>query len=155
MRLWRLSSARRARDFDGGYGLANSGRWNSAGRPVTYAATVPSLAALEKRVHVGDPALLPPQVMVEYELPDDVRTRRVALAELPAQWVLRESFTQRYGDEWLDSVSEVLLIVPSVIVHLENAPDCNVLINHRHDDARRIATAAVTPFALDPRLFRT
>lgn len=155
MRLWRLSSLRRARDFDGGYGLANSGRWNSAGRPVTYAATVPSLAALEKRVHVGDPALLPPQVMVEYELPDDVPTRRVGIAELPAQWALRESFTQRYGDEWLDSVSEVVLIVPSVIVHFENAPDCNVLINHRHGDARRITTAAAAPFALDPRLFRT
>jgi len=61
MRLWRLSSARRARDFDGGYGLVNSGRWNTTGRPVTYCSTVPSLAALEKRVHVTDPALLPPQ----------------------------------------------------------------------------------------------
>jgi RES domain-containing protein len=34
MRLWRLSSERRARDFDGGYGLSNDGRWNSRGRPV-------------------------------------------------------------------------------------------------------------------------
>lgn len=155
MRLWRLSSARRARDFDGAYGLVNSGRWNSAGRPVTYAATVPSLAALEKRVHVGDPALLPPQVMVEYEMPDDVAVRRLGIAELPRQWASRESFTQWRGDEWLDAVSEVLLIVPSVIVHLENAPDVNVLINHRHGDARRISIAAVTPFELDPRLFRT
>jgi RES domain-containing protein len=32
MRLWRLSSLRRARDFNGGYGLA--GRWNTPGRPV-------------------------------------------------------------------------------------------------------------------------
>ncbi|MGA7774199.1 MAG: MbcA/ParS/Xre antitoxin family protein [Pseudolabrys sp.] len=31
MRLWRLSSLRRARDFDWGYGLTNSGRWNTTG----------------------------------------------------------------------------------------------------------------------------
>jgi hypothetical protein len=55
MRLCQLSSLRRARDFDGGYGLANSGRWNSM---------VPSLTALEKRVHVTDTNLLPLQANV-------------------------------------------------------------------------------------------
>src|SRR5436309_105001 len=64
MRLWRLSSARRARDFDGGFGLHNNGRWNTKGRPVTYCATVPSLSALEKRAHVTDPGLLPDQAGV-------------------------------------------------------------------------------------------
>src|ERR1700731_4045058 len=75
MLLWRLSSARRATDFDGGFGIFNDGRWNTRGRPVTYCATVPSLAALEKRVHVADPALLPPQVMVAYYLPDGISVR--------------------------------------------------------------------------------
>jgi hypothetical protein len=32
--------------------------------------------------------------------------------------------------------------------------DRNVLINHRHDGAERITISAVTPFTLDPRLFR-
>lgn len=155
MRLWRLSSPRRARDFDGGYGLANSGRWNSRGRPLTYAATVPSLAALEKRVHVGDPALLPPQTMIEYEAPDGISTQRIETADLPAHWASREALTQQRGDEWLDSMAGALLIVPSVIVHRERAPDRNVLINHRHRDARRIAVVAITPFEFDPRLFRT
>ena len=76
MRLWRLSSARHAPDFDGGYGLLYNGRWNTRGRPVTYCATVPSLCALEKRVHVVDPALLPDQVMVEYEAPEDLQNAR-------------------------------------------------------------------------------
>ena len=31
MILWRLSGARYARAFDGGYGLIYDGRWNSAG----------------------------------------------------------------------------------------------------------------------------
>src|SRR6266481_5632012 len=131
MRLWRLSSERRARDFDGGYGVNNNGRWNTSGRPVTYCSTVPSLAALEKRVHVTDPALLPPQAMVEYELPDDVPGRTIDINDLPARWTTHQTRTQSIGDTWLDSGTEVLLFVPSVIVPIANAPDRNVLINHR------------------------
>lgn len=153
MRLWRLSSARRARDFTGGYGLLHSGRWNTAGPPVTYCSTVPSLAALEKRVHVSDPALLPPQSMVEYEVPDDVPQRTVDLNALGPDWVQREVDTQKRGDQWLDAMTELLLIVPSVIMPLPNAPDRNVLINHRHPDAPRIRIIRVVSFELDRRLF--
>lgn len=153
MRLWRLSSARRARDFTGGYGLLHSGRWNTAGRPVTYCFTVPSLTALEKRVHVTDPALLPPQAMVEYEAPDDLPQRTVDLNTLASDWAHREVDTQKVGDQWLDSVTEPLLIIPSVIMPLPNAPDRNVLVNHRHPDTSRIRIVPVTSFELDPRLF--
>ena len=154
MRLWRLSSLRRSADFTGGYGLLYSGRWNTSGRPVTYCATVSSLAALEKRVHVKDPALLPAQVMVEYEAPDDLPTRTVELSALSPDWSLKEVETQQVGDRWLDAISEVLLIVPSVIVPLDTAVDRNVLINHRHARASEIRVMSSTPFSLDPRLFR-
>ncbi|HVI63247.1 MAG TPA: RES family NAD+ phosphorylase [Bradyrhizobium sp.] len=153
MRLWRLSSERRARDFDGGYGLWNDGRWNSRGRPVTYCSTVVSLTALEKRVHVSDPALLPPQALVAYEVPDGVSRRTIAIDDLPLDWTLRETHTQTIGDQWLDSQTEVLLFVPSVIVPIANVPDRNVLINHRAAEAAAIHIAQVIPFAFDPRLF--
>ena len=153
MRLWRLSSTRRARDFTGGYGLLHSGRWNTAGRPVTYCSTVPSLAALEKRVHVTDPGLLPPQSMVEYEAPDDLPQRIVDLSALAPDWIHREVDTQKLGDQWLDALTDVLLIVPSVIMPLPNAPDRNVLINHRHPDAQRITITRAASFELDTRLF--
>lgn len=154
MRLWRLSSLRRARDFDGGYGLSNNGRWNTKGRPVTYCSTVPSLAALEKRVHVTDPGLLPPQALVEYHVPDEIPARTIAMSSLPSGWTMRETHSQAIGDEWLDKVTEALLIVPSVIMPIASAIDRNVLINHRHDGAARIAISAVVPFTLDPRLFQ-
>jgi len=153
MRLWRLSSVRRSTDFSGGYGLLYPGRWNTPGRPVTYCSTVPSLAALEKRVHVKDPTLLPPQMMVEYEIPDDVPKRTVELSSLPTDWTNREVSTQQLGNAWLDGGSEVLLVVPSVIVSIESAPDRNVLINHRHVRAGEIKIIARTLFNLDPRLF--
>jgi len=153
VRLWRLSSARHARDFDGGYGLLYNGRWNTRGRPVTYCSTVPSLCALEKRVHVADPALLPDQVMVEYEAPEDLAKHEITLDVLPSQWGKRETRTQRIGDEWLDAGEGILLVVPSVIVPIGAAPDRNVLINHRRADAARIRIVDAMAFTLDPRLF--
>jgi RES domain-containing protein len=134
--------------------LLHSGRWNTAGRPVTYCSTVPSLAALEKRVHVTDPGLLPPQSMVEYEAPDDLPQRTVDLNALPTDWIRREIDTQKLGDQWLEAMTEVLLIVPSVIMPLPNATDRNVLINHRHPAAPSIRIVRVISFELDPRLFQ-
>jgi|ERR1700674_1971653 RES domain-containing protein len=154
MRLWRLSSERRARDYDGGYGISNNGRWNTRGRPVTYCSTVASLTALEKRVHVTDPGLLPPQVLVAYELPDSVSRRTVEIEDLPADWTIRETHTQAIGDQWLDSKAQVVLFVPSVIVPIANVPDRNVLINHHLADAASINIVDVIPFTFDPRLFK-
>jgi RES domain-containing protein len=153
MRLWRLSSARRARDFDGEYGLSNRGRWNTPARRVTYCSTVPSLAALEKRVHVTDPSLLPAQVLVEYDIPDDLPGRTININDLPGDWVARETYTQQLGDAWLDASDEVVLVVPSVIIPIAIAPDRNVLINHRREEVARINIIDVVPFTLDPRLF--
>jgi RES domain-containing protein len=154
MRLWRLSSARRARAFDGGYGLSFDGRWNTRGRAVTYCATVPSLSALEKRVHVADASLLPAQVMVAYDVPDQIPKRAVAILDLPKDWARRETLTQKIGDEWLATGTEAILVVPSVIVPIDSAHDRNVLINHRHAAVARITIAEIIPFTLDARLFR-
>lgn len=153
MRLWRLSDARYARSFDGGYGRIYDGRWSTRGRPVTYCSTVPSLCALEKRVHMTDPDLMPAQIMVEYEAPDDLPNAEITFQQLPADWIRRQAHTQRLGSEWLDRRSEAVLLVPSAVMPISAAPDRNVLINHRHADAARIQIVDVVPFTLDPRLF--
>jgi RES domain-containing protein len=153
LRLWRISSARRARDLDGGYGLANNGRWNTRGRPVTYCSTVPSLAALEKRVHVLSPSLLPPQNLVAIDVPDDAHRKVIAITGLPPDWTFREAHTQALGDAWLDAALELLLFVPSVILPFADVPEQNVLINHRAAGAGRVSVAEASPFTLDPRLF--
>jgi len=154
MRLWRLSSVRHARNFTGGYGISNNGRWNTVGRPVTYCATVPSLAALEKRVHVTDAADFPPQAMVAYEVPDDIAIRTIEISALPRDWATRETHTQLLGDEWLDAGEEAILVMPSVVMPIAEAVERNALINHRRADATRITIAHVLPFTLDARLFR-
>lgn len=153
MILWRLSGEQHARSFDGGYGLLYDGRWNTAGHAVTYAATSPSLCVLEKLVHVQDPDLLPALVMVRYEVPDELATEIISVTDLPDLWRLQESRTQQRGDQWHVAMNAPLLRVPSAIVPLDGSPDQNVLINHRHPAAARIAIAATEPFVLDPRLF--
>jgi RES domain-containing protein len=151
--LWRLSGAQHARSLDGAYGLAHDGRWNTAGHAVTYCATSPSLCILEKLVHVEDPDLLPPLVMVRYDVPDALGMETLAVAALPAGWRVRESWTQQRGDQWHATLATPLLGVPSVIVPLEGSPDMNVLINHRHEAAGAIRIISAEPFVLDVRLF--
>ncbi|MBE7183939.1 MAG: RES family NAD+ phosphorylase [Methylobacterium mesophilicum] len=153
MRLWRLSATNYAESFDGGYGLVFNGRWNLVGRPVTYAATVPSLCVLEKLVHVEDPGLLPDLTTVAYEMPDDIPRHRIEQSGLPADWQRQEALTQGLGDDWLRSAGAALLFVPSAILAIDGAPDCNVLINHRHPASAGITIAGAEPFALDVRLF--
>lgn len=152
MRLWRLSGMRHAHSFDGGYGIAFDGRWNTNGHAVTYCATSPSLCVLEKLVHVEDPRLLPDLVMLAYEVPEPTSVQTIPLEDLPPDWRRRESLTQSRGDAWHGARAALLLKAPSAIVALAGSPDWNVVINHDHPGAKAIRLAGATPFALDARL---
>jgi RES domain-containing protein len=153
MILWRLSGQQHARAFDGGYGLLYDGRWNTAGHAITYCATSPALCVLEKLVHIEDPNLLPPLVMVRYDVPDELGMEAISFGELPDSWRLQESWTQQRGDRWHVALAAPMLRVPSAIVPLDGSPDMNVLINHRHPAAGRIAIVSAETFVLDVRLF--
>lgn len=152
MLLWRLSGARHARAFDGGYGLLFDGRWNLAGAAITYCATSPALCVLEKLVHIEDPRLLPELTMVAYNVPDAAGFDQIGLDDLPQDWRRQEALTQRLGEQWRRTGQHALLRVPSAIVPLEGSPDVNVLINHAHPDSEAIAIRRLAPFSLDPRL---
>ena len=117
MILWRLSGRDHARRFDGGYGLAHHGRWNTRGRPLTYCATSAALCLLEKLIHVEDPGLIPDNLfMVRYDAPDDLGMELLEPRDLPANWRRSEAVTQALGDAWLDAGAAPLLSVPSIIL---------------------------------------
>ena len=154
MRMWRLSGADYAERFDGGFGLFHDGRWNTRGRPITYCATGPALCVLEKLAHIEDARLLPDDtVLVRYDVPDDLPVEESPLDGLPESWPADERLTRSIGDAWLDGVSACLLRVPSIIVPIPDADDRNILVNHRHEDAARIAISRIERFEYDPRLF--
>ena len=114
MRLWRLAGADYAARLDGGYGIANDGRWNSRGRPVTYCSTGPALCVLEKLVHIGNVDLIPDDtVLVRYEVAEGIAIEDVRIEDLPAGRCLDEGASRAIGDNWLDRASSCLLRVPS------------------------------------------
>ena len=154
MRLWRLSGADFAERFDGGYGQAYDGRWNTRGHPVTYCSTGPALCVLEKLVHIDDALLLPDDTMlVCYDVPDDVTVDVSPLHGLPAHWRGDPRETRARGDAWLRSLSACLLRVPSAVVPVADSDDRNVVVNHRHGDVERVSISRIERFEYDPRLF--
>lgn len=152
MLLWRLSIKRFADSFDGGYGKFYDGRWNSKGHPVTYCSTSPSLCVLEKLVHIEDIRLLPPLVMVCYEVPDNIVCEQITLEALPGNWRRNETWTQNYGDVWHETNKTAIIIVPSVIMPIQASPDKNAVINNNNVEAQRITILEAYEFHLDERL---
>ena len=151
MRLYRICRAAH-RALDGEGARLWGGRWNEPGRPVVYASSTLSLAALEYLVHV-DPDLVPTDlVALTLELPDDVATETIDAAALPAGWahVPEPAACRALGDAWLRAARTVALRVPAAPVPEE----WNVLLDPRHPDIARVAVVAERPFAFDPRLVR-
>ena len=92
-------------------------------------------------------------MLVRYEVPGDVRVEESPLDALPENWRANEPLTRAIGNAWLDGGSACLLRVPSVIVPIPDADDRNIIVNHRHGDAARIAISSIEKFGYDPRLF--
>ena len=140
MLAWRLCRAPHA-DLSGEGARLYGGRWNSAGRPLVYAASTAALALLEVRVHLD----LPPEL-----LPDDYTLVTIALSDLAVEVLdAIPDDPAAFGDRWLEEQSSPVLRVPSAIV--PESP--NLLLNPAHPEARRAAITARRPFAFDRRLW--
>lgn len=151
MHVWRLSKKKYG-TLDGEGARIYGSRWNSAGRPVVYTASSLSLALLEQFVRV-DPDNIPDDfASFKIEIPDDLAVERIEYNQFPANW--REPENSKWfkmkGDYWLDQLKTAVLIVPSVIIPLEN----NQLINPRHGDFKKIKIIETTDFNFDLRLFQ-
>ncbi|MCD2514359.1 RES family NAD+ phosphorylase [Acidovorax sp. D4N7] len=136
-------------DLSGGGGAATGGRWNEKGVPAVYAATSVALACLETLVHMNQGGLPIARYLVELEVPRDV-AEKAGRMELPQDWnALPTSFAAaQAGTEWLKSRAGLLLLVPSVIVPMEN----NVLLNPAHPDLAKVRAVNHGPFRYDGRL---
>ena len=147
MRLWRISNHA---DLAGAGGMRAGGRWHSAGHPIVYCGTSPAACLLEALVHVSvrGPDDLPVHYqLLAFDLPDDV-----ALAPspgLPPDWRTNLSATRAAGDEWLRSLSSLLLAVPSALVPQTH----NVLFNPLHPDAHKAQVADIVRHPFVSRFF--
>jgi RES domain-containing protein len=148
MIAWRTTK-RRHPSFDGTGAEIAGARWNSAGRPVIYAADSFAGSILEIIAHARRPRTLPgPHHAVEITIPDELV---VHLHPIPDGWDVNNSpVAIRHGERWLNDAVSPVFVVPA----LPGRPIArNVLINPDHPDIGRIVVSE--PFAVpwDERLF--
>jgi RES domain-containing protein len=150
MNLFRLCREKYALPFSGVGASLVGGRWNSKGVEVIYTAENRSLAMAEVIVHFTLATRPLDYMMLTIEYPDSISSDRVDVHSLPDGW---NSFphikaTQHIGDRFILEQKHCLLYVPSAITQ----GDCNVLINPRHRDFKKIKVKSIEPFPFNERL---
>jgi len=152
MRVFRLSKRKYSKELNG-KGAAKSGnRWNSKGTEIIYTAESRALAMAEVAVHLTLATLPSDYVMIEIEIPDNIIIKEIILKELDEDWNNHPPNinTQKIGDEFIDSIKECLLKIPSAVVQ----GDSNYLINPYHTDFKKIKIIEITDFPFDKRIFK-
>jgi RES domain-containing protein len=127
----------------------NSGRWNSQGTFMVYAATSRPMAVLEMLVHISNRRVTPDVRLFAVEIPDELIAE---LKPLPHNWNVfpYEASAVAAGDRWVRANSSAALLVPSAVLSKEH----NILLNPAHPDFRRVKAHKPESNFLDPRLFR-
>lgn len=152
MRVFRLSKRKYSKELNG-KGAAKSGnRWNSKGTEIIYTAESRALAMAEVAVHLTIATLPRDYVMIEIEIPNNIKVKALDLKGLDEDWNNHppNSITQKIGDNFIDSIDECLLKVPSAVVQ----GDFNYLINPYHSDFKKIKIIEITDFPFDKRIFK-
>src|SRR6476659_4001630 len=125
-------------------------RWNSNDVELIYTSSSPSLACLENVVHRSHLGLNQQFKSLKIDIPDNLKIEVIEFSHLRKNWTLFESipFTQKIGDEWIQSMNSAVFKVPSSIIYQEN----NYLINPKHPEFNQIQIIATEPFVFDQRI---
>jgi RES domain-containing protein len=150
VKVYRSATQRRARDLSGLGSLSAGGRWNSKGRSVLYTAESPSLAILEKLVHLNLMRMPSNMCLTTIEVPDKASVTTVLKKDLPKGWldVPGPDALKEIGDEWLSKGKTLLLRVPSAVSPHES----NYLINPTHKKMSQVKVVRVEPARVYARL---
>lgn len=146
--LWRISNHN---DLSGIGGERNNGRWHTHGRRIVYLSEHPALALIEILVNLkGNSQVLPDRFQLLKIAVHDVPAQPVERDSLPPNWKDDVEVTRRLGDAWLTSRSSALLAVPSA-----PCPEStNYLFNPLHEDAKHLVVESDQWVEYDRRLFR-
>ena len=171
MRCFRLFRSRYS-PIDATGAFLAGGRWNQKGTWLLYTSSTLSLACLEILVHVREPRLPVDYAWSEISIPDDLldpeplkkkvsdqektsrelKTWSELIDSLPEEEALdqEEETYRQTGTDWINSMRNVAVGVPSVIIPTER----NVLLNVRHPLFNQVTFTAPQPFSFDPRLLK-
>lgn len=147
MLIFRITLKRYAHEL---FAPGVSGRWNSDGKKVIYAASSVSLAIMENLVRRKGSGFNSDFAIMFIEVPDHIDIKTYSPKKLPPGWDDPGSYaiSQPVGDTWYDSMKTAVLQVPSAVVPQEY----NYVLNTLHPDYTRIKLVAVTEFVPDKRI---
>lgn len=148
MRLWRISAYP---GLSGVGGLHVDGRWHTSGHRVIYAAEHPALAMVEVMAHMrlGLTTIPTTLKLISLDVADGAAS--MSAPALPAGWQANEPTTQVIGNQWLETVGALLILIPSAIV----PHAANYLINPLHSQAAtHLTEGEIEPFWFDKRFLR-
>jgi RES domain-containing protein len=133
--------------FSGEGGLVGAARWHSRGTRLVYTSSSVALACLETLVHMQTLRELEERWLFVIEIPDRLIEE---LRPLPQGWDSEPAGAQgrAAGDRWVIEQRSAALLVPSVVVPVEQ----NALINPRHPRFRLDWVQKAKRFRYDPRL---
>jgi RES domain-containing protein len=155
--FWRICADKTdcaATDLSGRDAAEESGRWNTPGVPMVYAASSRSLACLESLAHLDLSQGLPDdRWLIEIIVPREVwETREDFNPDDPAVrgWDARPEGppSKNWGTRWASEKRSLILAVPSVIVTEEQ----NALINPAHPSASELRARRIRRWIYDLRL---
>jgi len=153
IKLYRICSAKFGVSpelaFSGIGAKQNPGRWNNLNVSIVYTAETLSLAMLEMLVHLDRIMLRLSYVYFEIKALEDL-VLELPYSQLPIKWNTYPAppGTKNRGDQWVASMSSVILKVPSVLNPLEHT----FLINPHHDDFKKLIIDGPFAIPFDGRL---
>jgi RES domain-containing protein len=136
-------------DLSGSGAKLFGGRWNSKGIPMLYVSEHISLAVLEMLVNNQFKNFSIPLSLLRISVPDTVEIKEIKLNKLKSKWHEDISYSKFIGNEFIKSMSDLVLKVPSAVIGEEH----NYLINPLHADFKKIKIADTKQFRTDERLF--
>ena len=147
MLIFRITLKRYAHEL---FAPGVSGRWNSDGKKVIYAAGSVSLAIMENLIRRNGYGFNNDYAIMFIEVPDHIKITTYTAAMLPPGWNAPGSYaaSQPVGDAWYDSMKTAVLKIPSAVVPQEY----NYVLNSLHPDYVRIKLIEVTEFVPDQRI---
>ena len=127
-----------------------SGRWNSLGNKVIYAAESIPLAFLESMVRRQGIGFNHDFKIMIIEIPDKIIIYEIDISELEVGWRDFNDYSkcQTLGDFWYNSGQTIVLKAPSAVL----PESSNYVINTEHPDYALIKLIATTELIPDDRI---
>lgn len=148
--MYRITSAKYAKDHSGRGAFLYGGRWNSKGNYALYAAETVSLAMLEVLIHIYRPPTRP-HVLITYQADNDLIKNAIGTTTVPDVLDTRSlPVSQKVGDHFLSNDEVPILAIPSIMHRFEK----NYLINPKHNLSNSIEVVDISTFTFDQRFFK-